>query len=247
MYLKIKTFVYQNFLFFIIIFSIISVTAITKFWWLSCFSITFFLWNLLSERKHLAMTIVIITFTILLNLLNFKILKPFEDHLNKDRIKYSKVGYDAGAVQGSQEKLNVFVKIIEEYYLKYGYYPKDLSSIDFISVMNNDFSYKVKRKGDGLTWGVPFHYTVIDSNHYFLGSVGQDGIINTNDDLLPQISKEQEKTIGLVKYHIKTLSPKEQREQNNLFQAYKKGEKIKEVAKDGNYSIKEVMKIWYEK
>ena len=147
---------------------------------------------------------------------------------DKLRAEWNKTGYDPAWLGNAQEQINVIDRTLEDYKLKYGTYPKAISDLNDILIFNFDYSYRVKQD-NGETYGVPFYYEKIDSDRFFLAGVGKDGIIKTDDDLLPQISKEQEKTTGLVKYMTTSFTPEEidrERKVIEMFREAKKTEKL---------------------
>jgi len=129
-------------------------------------------------------------------------------------------GYDKSWLKNSQETINIIARSVEEYKSKYGVYPNSINDIRDTYINNEDFSYRIKYS-NGKTRGIPFYYEKIDSSNFFLAGVGKDGIIKTEDDLLPQISIEQEKTTGLLKYVIKPFSKDELNREKKVINAFK--------------------------
>jgi len=204
---------------------LVSLTSITTYWWLSIFSIVFYIWNYFNLKKDLKKTNSFLFITILLIIFNFTFIKPTKEWGNKVQKEWNTTGYDPAWLANAQEEINVIDRSIEEYKYKYSVYPNDLSDIKDIFIDNHDYSYRIK-KADGQTNGVPFYYEKIDSNKFYLAGVGKDGEIKTNDDLLPQISLEQKKTTGLVKYVVKSFSQKEIIRERNVIEMNKKTNKI---------------------
>jgi len=176
-------------------------------------------------KKDLKKTNSFLFITILLIIFNFTFIKPTKEWGNKVQKEWNTTGYDPAWLANAQEEINVIDRSIEEYKYKYSVYPNDLSDIKDIFIDNHDYSYRIK-KADGQTNGVPFYYEKIDSNKFYLAGVGKDGEIKTNDDLLPQISLEQKKTTGLVKYVVKSFSQKEIIRERNVIEMNKKTNKI---------------------
>jgi hypothetical protein len=223
-----KIFLYDNFKTFLIIFSILTLTSVTSFWWLSFLSLIFFIWNFFNEKKKLRICNTFILLTVLLNICNFTVIIPTKASSAKVYAEWDKTGYDSAFLENAQESINIIDRTIEGYRLKYGSYPDSLSCLNEILVDNHDYSFRIK-EADGQTNGVPFYYEKIDSNKFYLAGVGKDGKIKTDDDLLPQISKEQEKTIGLVKYMTTSFTPEEidrERKVIEMFREAKKTEKL---------------------
>jgi len=150
----------------------------------------------------------------------FAVIVPLQKWSDKAIAEYERPGYHEKLLPGAQESINVIARSVEEYKIKYGYYPDSISDIRDIYINNEDCSYRIKCS-DGKTRGMPFYYEKIDSNKFFLAGVGKDGVIKTKDDLLPQISLEQEKTTGLLKYVIKSFSNKEIEREKYVIRAYK--------------------------
>jgi hypothetical protein len=174
--------------------------------------------------------VFLVIVTVILVIFNFTVIKPSIKWGNKVRADWEKTGYDSTWVAFTQESVNVIVRSIEEYKHKYNEYPDNLSEINNIFIDNHDYSYRLK-DSNGHVNGIPFYYERVDSNKFFFASVGKDGIIKTEDDLLPQISIEQEKTSGLIKYVIKTFTQEEIENEKNsvninkVIKAIEKGDK----------------------
>jgi energy-coupling factor transporter transmembrane protein EcfT len=207
------------------IFLLLSLTSVTTYWWLSILSIVFFIWNFFSEKKKLRITNSFLFLTILLIIFNLTVIKPTEAWGDKVKAEWNKTGYDSTYLANAQEAINVIARSIEEYKHKYDIYPNDLSDIKDIFINNEDMSYRIK-EANGQTNGVPFYYEKINSNKFYLAGVGKDGVIKTNDDLLPQISLEQKKRTGLVKYVVKSFSQKEIIRERNVIEMHKKTQKV---------------------
>ena len=201
----VKGFIHSHLPFFLVFFSLFLITALSSFWWLSFLSIVFFIWVSFNEKAYLRTCIIFLSIAIILNIFNFVILMPTKQWGDKVQADWNKTGYDSTWVANAQESINVIARSVERYKLKYGDYPNNLEDIHDIYINDLDYSYRIK-EADGQTNGVPFYYKRIDSNKFYLAGVGKDGIIKTEDDLLPQISFEQERTTGLVKYVAKSFS-----------------------------------------
>lgn len=225
---KFKEFIYLYFKTFLIIFSILSLTSVTSFWWISLLSIIFFIWNIFNGNKKLSLCITFLSLTVLLNILNFTILLPTKKWGAKVQAEWNKTGYDSTWLSNAQESINIADRAIENFKLKYGTYPNNLSDLKQIFFDNHDRSYRIKQS-DGQTNGVPFFYEKVDSSKFYLAGVGKDGIIKTDDDLLPQISQEQKKTTGLVKYEIKSFTPQELDRERKVIKMLRKAKKFDKV------------------
>lgn len=222
--------IYKYFNFLALLFLIIAVTSLTPFWYISFLSSSFFLWNLMNERRFSVYSIVVITLTILLLVFNFSIIMPINKWGEKVQLQWNQTGYDETKLESSQLSLNVLNRLIERYNAKNGFYPNSLADFDEIYIFSQDYSYRVKEI-DGQTNGVPFHYQKIDSNKFILAGVGEDGIIFTNDDLLPQLSKDQEKTSGLSNYVIKSFTNEEIEEERKYLRFYDRNIELKDKFK----------------
>ena len=220
-----KKFIYRHFKTFLIIFSILSLTSVTSFWWLSLFSMIFFIWNFFNEKKKISLCIAFLSLTVVLNIFNFTVIKPTKEWGDKVQAEWDKTGYDETKLPGAQEAINVIARSVEEYRFKHGAYPVALGDINDIFLIIRDYSYRIKEP-DGQINGILFNYERIDSNKFHLAGVGKDGIINTEDDLLPQISSEQEKTTGLLKFVVKSFSLKELDRENRVIEMFKKGKQV---------------------
>ncbi|HEY6913222.1 MAG TPA: hypothetical protein VI413_00985 [Paludibacter sp.] len=229
----IKKLIYKNTGKFMLLFSVLSLTSVTTFWWLSIFSLIFYTWNFFNEKEYLRLTITFFFLTILLIVFNFSVIKPTKDWAEKARAKWDKTGIDSTFIPGAQLNLNVIARSVEEYKSKYGTYPNQLSEIQNISMnlLNNDVSYRLKDT-DGQTRPIMFYYEKINSNKYYLAGVGRDGKIKTNDDLLPQISLEQKNSTGLLKYVVKSFSEEEIKEENGVMIMFKRSRVIENMDKN---------------
>ncbi|MRX41929.1 hypothetical protein GJU43_21835 [Flavobacterium sp. LC2016-23] len=225
---KIKEFIYLYFKTFIIIFSILSLTSVTPFWWISLLSIIFFIWNIFNKKEKLSLCIIFLSLTVLLNIFNFTILIPAKKWGDKLQAEWNKTGYDSAWLSNAQESINIADRAIEDFKLKYGTYPNSLSDIKEFFIDSHDRSYRIKQS-DGQTNGVTFFYEKLDSNKFYLAGVGKDGLIKTDDDLLPQISKEQKKTTGLVKYEIKSFTPQELDRERKVLEMLRKAKKLDKI------------------
>jgi hypothetical protein len=241
-----KIFIYARFDLFIIFFSILSMTAILSCWWLSYLSVAFFIWNIFNERKYLGICIIFLCITLMLNAFNFLVLRPVKQNLIELHAKWNKIGYNEFGVDAAQEALNVVTRSIEEYKVKNGVYPKTVSEIQYISDYSYDLSYSVRQQ-DGQAANIPFYYEQVDTNKFFLAGVGKDGLIRTQDDLLPQIAIEQEKNTGLSKYIIKQFSQEELEQERKLIKMFKKGEKVEKILNDSVFSYEKLEKVLQEK
>ena len=163
-----------------------------------------------------------------MNILNFTVLIPSRAWAEKEQAKWDKTGYDAFWKENAQESINIIDRSIEGYRIEYGTYPNSLNFLNEKLIDNHDYSFRIK-EADGQTNGVPFYYEKIDSNRFYLAGVGKDGIIKTDDDLLPQISKEQENSTGLVKYMTKSFTPEEMERERKVIEMLRKAQKTQKL------------------
>jgi peptidyl-tRNA hydrolase len=165
---------------------------------------------------------------VLIFIFYIRVIRPTTQWGDKLQAEWNKTGYDSSWLLNAQESINVIARSVEEYKVNYGIYPNNLSDIHDILISNWDYSYRVKQ-ADGQTNGIPFYYKSIDTNKFLLLGVGKDGVYNTADDLLPQISPEQEKTTGLLKYVVKSFTYDEFDRERKLINMYKRANKIDRV------------------
>ena len=96
----------------------------------------------------------------------------------------------------SQMQLNSLVKNVEYYKLTHGQYPDSLKQLldDDKLAPINDAAQGMNTKGNSY-----YNYEKI-GDKYSLFSSGQDGILNTKDDLFPQVTITDSSKIGLIKH-----------------------------------------------
>jgi hypothetical protein len=215
-----KKIIYKHIVLFVVFFSILSLTSVSSLWWLSLFSIVFFTWNFFNRRKYLGACITFLSIAVSLIIFHFAVIVPVQKWGDKALAEWERTGYDAKLLPGAQESINVIARSVEEYKKKYDKYPDEISDIRDIFINNEDLSYRVKNS-NGQIRGIAFYYEKVDSSKFFLAGVGKDGIIKTKDDLFPQISLEQEKTTGLLKYVVKSFSNEEIKREKEVIRMYK--------------------------
>ena len=222
-----KKVIYNNIGKITFLFCVLSFFSVTTYWWISIFSLSFYIWNFFNEKKLLGTTTTFFYLTILLITINLTIIKPTNEWAEKVQAEWNKTGFDSSYIPGAQQNLNVITRNIEKYKSFYGTYPSQLSNIKDLSIeiFNMDMSYRIKQK-DGQTSAIEFYYEKIDSNKFYLAGIGKDGVFKTSDDLLPQITLKQKKTTGLQKYVLKSLTEKEIKEEKGLIEMSKKLKKI---------------------
>ena len=96
----------------------------------------------------------------------------------------------------SQMQLNSLVKNIEFYKLQHGKYPDSLKQLldDDQLAPINDAAQGMKTKGNSY-----YNYEKV-GDKYLLFSSGQDGVVNTKDDLFPHTTITDSSKIGLIKH-----------------------------------------------
>jgi hypothetical protein len=107
--------------------------------------------------------------------------------------------FDNMRAQMAVTMLNSTVKEIEYYKLQHGHYPTSLKEI--VSTDNSMMPVAIDpTKIMGTETKDPYFYYELsgDGTHYFLRSVGPDGIPFTSDDILPSIPDAERKNIGLL-------------------------------------------------
>jgi len=229
----IKKLIYKNIGKFMLFFSVLSLTSVTTFWWLSIFSLIFYAWNFFNEKEYLKLSTTFFYLTIFLILFNFFVIKPTIALEEKVLTEWNTTGYDSKALPGAQQSLNVIARSVEEYKLKYGLYPNQLNEIKEIDMplLNRDYSYRIEYS-DGQVNGIQFYYERINAEKYYLASVGRDGKYKTCDDLLPQISLEQKSSTGLLKFVVKSLSEEEIKEEKGVKVMFERAKKLRNISNE---------------
>jgi hypothetical protein len=104
--------------------------------------------------------------------------------------------YDALRGHLAQTQLNQLVQSIEFYKIGHGTYPASLEELrkanpngTFI-VDPTDVSFKLHRRF--------FYYERVGTDHYYLRSVGPDGLPFTSDDIVPQVDASSSDKLGLL-------------------------------------------------
>jgi hypothetical protein len=69
------------------LFSLLTFLSVTKFWWLSIFSLIYYIWNLFYHKKILLTSTVLFSLNILLLIINFAIIKPTNKWAEKVQAK----------------------------------------------------------------------------------------------------------------------------------------------------------------
>jgi hypothetical protein len=103
--------------------------------------------------------------------------------------------FQKGFADISQMQLNSLTKNIEFYKLQHGQYPDSLQQLledDKLAPITDAIQLSQRRAG------INYNYQRIDDK-YLLFSSGKDGIPNTQDDLIPQITVSDSSKIGLIK------------------------------------------------
>lgn len=99
---------------------------------------------------------------------------------------------DEARTLSAKRQLLDLVKSIEYFKLQNGHYPGSLEEMQIQSISPVFIHDPLDTHGSRL-----FHYELDSSGEfYYLLSVGIDGQIHTNDDILPDISQEEQKNLG---------------------------------------------------
>lgn len=224
-----KKIIYSHFNSILIVISLLSIFSYTIYWWLSLIPLFFYVWNFFNKNLKPTVCITLSFFIILSVIFNFYIIKPAIKKSDEFQARWNKTGYDSAWVNNSQETLNVMVKAIEGYNKKNKNYPSSLTDVEEIKIIDFDFSFRIKYK-DSSIFGIPFYYEKVDSESYYLASVGKDGIPKTNDDLLPQIKFGDEKKVGLIKYNTTIFLEDEKDRVDDILKAIEKVDSIEKAA-----------------
>ena len=114
--------------------------------------------------------------------------------------------FDELTIQLAETELTNIVKELEYYKLQHDRYPDSLTYIN----SNNSFLYlndPIQQKNNNRDKNVNFYYELRDSG-YYLFSVGYDGIPFTDDDILPKVSCDEAKKIGILKCKLDSTKTK---------------------------------------
>lgn len=107
--------------------------------------------------------------------------------------------YDKLRGQQAIPTLNSTVKEIEYYKMQNGHYPRTLKEIAAAGTFVGIDPMKAFRMGDAKNGDIYFYYELTtDGTHYFLRSVGSDGIPFTADDIVPSILDSERRKTGLL-------------------------------------------------
>ena len=194
----IRKFIYKHINLFMVFAVIMSFFVAT----LSFLAIIFFVWNLINEKAYPRISTIFLIVAVVLNVLFLGFLGPKTNmEANAYYQKWDQPGYHVEWEHNSQISLNFIEKRIEWYKEKHGKFPDYLNDIRGLGLVEQDFSYHVKLK-NGEIGPAHFYYAKVDSEHYLLLGVGKDGKINTEDDLIPQITRSQQKITGLLRYKL---------------------------------------------
>jgi hypothetical protein len=102
----------------------------------------------------------------------------------------------AGVARSALDRL---VPAIEFYKVRYGHYPETLEELaDSLPKETDIFIIDPMTVRAGRT-PANFFYRRVDPDHYYLRSVGPDGIPFTTDDILPSIEVFPGSSLGLIK------------------------------------------------
>lgn len=106
--------------------------------------------------------------------------------------------YDHLRLQLAQSQLNRLVPVIEFYKVGSGSYPESLEQLAALQPKDSMiFVYDPSDKNFGATPRY-FFYQRVDADHYYLRSVGPDGLPFTADDIVPQVDPKFAGKTGLL-------------------------------------------------
>jgi hypothetical protein len=107
--------------------------------------------------------------------------------------------YDKLRLQMAQTQLNSLVPAIEFHKVATGAYPRRLEELQK-SQPKNSFIFVVDPTDMKWTGRQPrnFYYEPVGDDHYYLRSVGPDGVPFTADDIVPQVDSSLGGKIGLL-------------------------------------------------
>lgn len=110
-------------------------------------------------------------------------------------------GYQSQNYYKSQQNLNRLVSLIEKYKKENGNYPESLGDLDLdYNTTLNDETYIIYRTNKNDPVYRQVYYRLDDSSSYYLSLPGIDGMPNTDDDILPYMTKEAAQKTGLEKF-----------------------------------------------
>ena len=96
--MKMKKFINDHFIMLFVAFSLLALTSVTSYWWLSIISVIYFSWNLFYERKAKGLCAFLILLITVLICFNFAVIKPNIKLANESNNEWNKVGYDSTMV-----------------------------------------------------------------------------------------------------------------------------------------------------
>jgi len=106
--------------------------------------------------------------------------------------------YDELRTQLARSSLNTLVQAVEFYKVQHGSYPESLKALQ--ESLPKDSMVFVNDPTDVKLGGKPryFYYERVGTDHYYLRSVGPDGLPFTSDDILPQVQLTPGSKLGLL-------------------------------------------------
>jgi hypothetical protein len=109
-------------------------------------------------------------------------------------ILYSSLGYFGSVQEGgvydelrqklATTQLNGAIQAIEFYKVQKGVYPKSLEELKE-SLPENSMVFLFDPTQIDAKEGAYYFYDLLDADHYHIRALGRDGILNTEDDVLP--------------------------------------------------------------
>lgn len=106
--------------------------------------------------------------------------------------------HDKLRVELSRSALNRLVPALENYKQENQQYPESLEALRATLTKDSLISVDDPRSGRHANEFKPFYYQRVDDNHYYLRSIGPDGLPFTSDDLVPQITPSTSENIGVL-------------------------------------------------
>ena len=110
---------------------------------------------------------------------------------------------DSAREEITTNRLDLLVNAIEVHKLQTGQYPTSFAEL--VKEQPATSTY-VQFDPLSLDRGLvprqmprPFHYELADANHYYLRSVGRDGVPFTPDDILPNVKLSPDSALGFLK------------------------------------------------
>jgi hypothetical protein len=177
----------------LVLFAVLSFAPIYSF-----ISIGFFIINLVYFKIHLRPTWTFFSIAIAVNIIFIGYLKP---ESKKFFEKNYHLGFHENLTQITVDHLDTLNIMINEYKVEHGCLPYKLTDLKYGLMDLWDMSYIINNQENIIY--ADFYYERIDTNKYYLLSIGSDGKPKTSDDILPSIQDKDTISTGLIEYSIK--------------------------------------------